>query len=733
MLIKNKKIHSVMLLSAVTVAFVMMIANHLVLRQIHQEARRQAGIQQESSLKTFWELLSRKGGDFRVQDGNLWLGDYILSGNNEIPDKVFSITGSRATVFLGDTRVATNVLSADGSRAIGTKLQGAAYHAVYGNGAPYRGDASILGNAYFTAYDPIRDERGEIVGALFVGVKQGEYLAGYDRISLKIRAINITLAAVFVLCALLLILERKRSQDVIQKQLSFLQVLSDTIPSPIFSKDAAGRYNGCNKAFLSFVGISREELIGKTVQDLWPGELAEVYLQMDRALLQSSGTQTYESQVRYADGSLHDVIFNKAVFLDPKGAPGGLVGVILDITERKAAEEELRNSHQKTADILEFLPYATFVVDENKQVIAWNRALEEMTGVPKEEMLGKGDCAYAVPFYGQPRKILIDLLEEEQQVIDRSYKNGKKEGSTLFGEVRLKQYRAGKDRIIAGAAAPLCDRQGNRIGGIQTMRDITEIRLAEQERNKLEAQNHHSQMMESLMVQLSHDLKTPLTPLFALLPLLRGKLADPQQERMLEICQLSASQIQGLADKSLDLVRLSSQANRPQLTPVPLAEAAKSAMEEFAAPLSLRGVTCLNVIDPDLQVLGAADQLELLFTNLLSNAVRFAAENGTIRIEAVSTGGAVQVSVHDDGIGLDPGHTSLIFYEFFKADAARHDLNTQGLGLAICQRIVLNHGGRIWAQSPGRGQGTTIFFTLKPAADPVGAEENAASSETYWI
>jgi signal transduction histidine kinase len=125
-------------------------------------------------------------------------------------------------------------------------------------------------------------------------------------------------------------------------------------------------------------------------------------------------------------------------------------------------------------------------------------------------------------------------------------------------------------------------------------------------------------------------------------------------------------------------------------------------------------VSCLNRIDPGLTVPGAAEQLVLLFRNLRDNAARYAAQNGTVVIDARPGREAVRVSVRDDGIGLDPEHTALIFDEFFKADAARQDLNRQGLGLAICQRIVASHGGTIWAESPGKGEGTTILFTLTP-------------------
>ncbi|MBJ6800984.1 cache domain-containing protein [Geomonas sp. Red259] len=549
----------------------MMVGNHLMLDQIHEEAVRQANRQQENSMMAFWELMNRRGRNFHIDNGRMILGDYyVLNGANELTDKIFCITGSRATIFMGDTRVATNVLKEDGTRALGTKLAGAAYDAIFKEGVRYRGEADILGAPYFTAYDPIRDLNGKVVGALFVGVKQSEYLARYDRINVKIGIINGALAAVFVLCAVILGLNRKRAENEIKRQLNFQQQLMDTIPSPIFSKDAQGRYNLCNKAFQGYVGLSREQLMGHSVYDLWEPELAQKYHDMDQEIMESPGIQVYESQVGHADGSVRDVIFHKAAVRDDSGAAQGLVGVILDITERKAVEQESR---------------------------------------------------------------------------------------------------------------------------------------------RLEAQKHHSRMIESLMMQLNHDLNTPLTPLFALIPMIRAKVSDPGVERMLEICQQCVNQIQGLAGKAFDLVRISS--SRPRLIPVSLCAAAESALGEISSSLAERGVICCNAISPDLQVLGSADQLTLLFKNLLSNAVRYAAQKGKVIISAELKGAEVEVSVQDDGIGLDHEQLTQVFDEFYKADTARHDLNTQGLGLAICRRIVANHEGRLWAASPGAGYGTTMFFTLK--------------------
>jgi PAS domain S-box-containing protein len=386
-----------------------------------------------------------------------------------------------------------------------------------------------------------------------------------------------------------------------------------------------------------------------------------------------------------------------------------------DIVERKRAELQTRDAYQRIADILEFLPDATFVVDRENSVIAWNRAIEVMTGVRKEEILGQGDYAYALPFYGVRRKILIDMIDEDQEVRESIYSRFAKNGRTLSAEALV--LLPDGERYLWCAASPFYDPQGNRVGGIQTLRDVTEARQVEQERSRLEAQLHHSSVIKSLTIRLGHDLKTPLTPLFALLPMVRKKVGDPSLERMLDICQDCAVQIQGVTTKSLELVRLSSRVVPLELASVRLAGTAEYCAYKCAGLFTRRGITFLNAIDPMLRVQGEEGQLALLLDNLFSNAARYAAENGVVRISAHLKDREVVVSVEDDGIGLEPGHKKPIFEEFFKADAARQDVSTQGLGLAICKSIALNHQGRIWAESPGKDLGATIFFTLQ-LSDP---------------
>lgn len=627
----------------------------------------------------------------------------------------------------------------------------------------------------------------------------------------------------------------KAAEENQQTQLNFMSTLLETIPNPIFYKDAAFRYLGCNKAFEEYTGFSRTHMTGRTPHQLWSQELADKYLQHDMQLLDNPGCHSYEAKVKYADGSLRDVIFNKATFNDQSGTVAGLVGVILDITEIKNAEEETRNAYQKLNDIIEFLPDATFVIDNEKRVIAWNKAMEQMTGVAKNQILGHGDHEYSLPFYGIRRNILIDLLDTDPETIAHDYPYIRREGKTFFSE----SYCNMLDRYMWGTATPLFDMDGNRVGSIESIRDITENKLAEEElkfqnlllsaqqdlsingilvvddqakiisrnrrffevmniprhlwectddtlvlqaateqvcepdkflkkvchlyehrdevsqdeftlrdgkiidrysaplndsngryygrvwyfydvtaqkraedeRARFEAQRHHSRLMESFLIQFSHDLRTPITPLFTLLPLIKSKSDDPVVAKMADICSQSANVINELTDKALKIVKLSASSNG-QFEQLDLADTVDKYVEASRELLETRQLSCENCIDPALRVIVVPEQIRELFANLISNAARYSHQGGIIRFSAEKTGDRVTVAVHDDGIGIDHANLENIFDEFFKADESRHDLMSSGLGLSICRRIIGNHNGTIWAESPGRGHGTTISFTL---------------------
>jgi len=148
-----------------------------------EEMRQQATERQELNIRIAWEILNAYNQDFHIRDGFLYAGDHQLNEDYQIVDRVKDLVGGTATIFMHDTRVSTNVMKEDGTRAVGTRLgAGPVYDAVILRGESYRGEAMILGESYFTAYDPIKNSAGEVVGILYVGINKNEFFAAIRKI-----------------------------------------------------------------------------------------------------------------------------------------------------------------------------------------------------------------------------------------------------------------------------------------------------------------------------------------------------------------------------------------------------------------------------------------------------------------------------------------------------------------------------------------------------------------------
>ena len=176
----------------------------------------------------------------------------------------------------------------------------------------------------------------------------------------------------------------ERTQELSQ-QLLFLRQLIEAIPGPVFYKDRAGRYLGCNQAFLDLTGRTRSEVIGATVYDFGPRDLADRYKAADDELFRRSGSQVYEAKVMQADGACRDVVFHKAAYGDPGEAGAGLIGVMLDITERKKMEIRL----QQAATVFDSSAEGITITAPDGTIIAVNRAFTEITGYSEAEVIGR--------------------------------------------------------------------------------------------------------------------------------------------------------------------------------------------------------------------------------------------------------------------------------------------------------------------------------------------------------
>ena len=153
-------------------------------------------------------------------------------------------------------------------------------------------------------------------------------------------------------CNIRNVTESREVNRKLQEAAIFQQRLIDALPVPVFYKDSEDRYLGCNSSFEKFFGRKREQVTGKSAYELLPKEIADIYHENDLALLQNPGTQIYETTVKDIDGVVHNVIFHKATFPNMDGSVGGLIGAILDITERKRVEEALQAKNEELNSVL---------------------------------------------------------------------------------------------------------------------------------------------------------------------------------------------------------------------------------------------------------------------------------------------------------------------------------------------------------------------------------------------
>ncbi|MBI5523678.1 MAG: PAS domain S-box protein [Desulfarculus sp.] len=266
------------------------------------------------------------------------------------------------------------------------------------------------------------------------------------------------------------ITERKLAEEALRESENKFRTLTETTASAIFIiQDGAYRY--VNPAFCQLTGYQPQEVDSLTFWQVVHPDHQELVKQRHYARLQGEAPPArYEFMIVRQDGQTRWVDFS-AGFMEYQGRPA-ILGTCFDITDRKQALEDLRNSRRRLADIIAFLPDPTFAVDRQGVIIAWNRALEELTGVPAADMLGQGDHAASLPFYGVRRPVLVDLAMYWDAQTALRYPFVQRDHNTFLTEVEVPSLPRGPVTLWA-KASPLFDAQGQMVGAIESVRDIT--------------------------------------------------------------------------------------------------------------------------------------------------------------------------------------------------------------------------------------------------------------------
>jgi len=268
------------------------------------------------------------------------------------------------------------------------------------------------------------------------------------------------------------------------------------LPDPTFVIDAEGKVIAWNYAIASLLGVEASEIIGKGNYEhsfrMFGHRrpvLIDLVINGDEAVIKKHypnligkrGKLTSELDISNLRGKRTVLWIIATPLYNAKGEITGAIESMRDITPIHDTEVRLRESEQRLTDIIDFLPDPTFAIDTTGTVIAWNRAIEELMGVSKADMLGKGNYAYAVPVYGETRPVLIDLILNRDAEKEKRYDSFTKRGEQLVAEAFAPALHGGKGEYLWMIASPLYDRDGMISGAIESIRIVTEQKVAEEE------------------------------------------------------------------------------------------------------------------------------------------------------------------------------------------------------------------------------------------------------------
>ena len=395
---------------------------------------------------------------------------------------------------------------------------------------------------------------------------------------------------------------------------------------------------------------------------------------------------------------------------------------VATIESREAA---LRASERRLADIIELLPDATMVIDTEGTVLFWNKAMEHMTGVPATDMVGKGDYEYALPFYGTRRPILCDIALKEDAFIPGAYTLFESRGDALWAEAFMESVN-GKPVWIRGSASLLRDSEGTVVGVIETVFDISEQRkLINDLRAAKDEAERASQAKSIFLATMSHELRTPLNSIIGFADFVAtemfGPVGDPQYAEHAGYARQSAQHLLDIINGILDLSKIEAGMVQLELVRVPVASTVTRCVRTVQDLALSAGVTIKAAVPHNIPDLWADERaIRRILINLLGNAIKFNAEDGSILVTVLEAGAFIEIVVADTGAGIPADDLERIVKPFEQIDNQyTRSQGGTGLGLSIVEGLATLHGGSLTIAS-AVGKGTAVTVRLPSAGQPDG-------------
>ena len=377
---------------------------------------------------------------------------------------------------------------------------------------------------------------------------------------------------------------------------------------------------------------------------------------------------------------------------DDTGAIVGGVNVLVDITERRCVEE----ARSRLAAIVETSDDAIISKDIHGIIQSWNAGAERIFGYTPQEAIGQSVTMLIPP----------GRIDEEPAILARIQR-----GERIEHYETIRRRKDGALLNISLSVSPVVDERGRIVAAAKIARDITKQKRSEAELRRANAD------LEQFAYSASHDLKEPIRNVAVFADILSrryGQALDARGNEYLAFIRDSATRMDSLIKSLLAFLQSGDSDDAVEDTDI------NEALDESLANLVTKlQETQARVTHDNLPVLRTrSGQMEHLFQNLIENAVKYRrdGEPPRIHITAECLGDDWRFGVKDNGLGIAPEYKEKIFGIFKRLHT---DLKYQGtgIGLAICQRIVERHGGRIWVESEGDGRGSTFYFTL-PAGGP---------------